>query len=66
MDARNRTCKGNLYVALFYIEKRATKTYYFNHYQEHAIRDSKKKTFNLPPLEAFSTVGDCVIFILLT
>ena len=42
MDARNRTCKGNLYVALFYLEKRATKTYYFNHYQEHAIKDSKK------------------------
>ena len=43
MDARNRTSKGNLYIALFYLEKRATKTYHFNHYQEHAIRDSKNK-----------------------
>ena len=43
MDARNSACKGNLYVALFYLEKRATKTYYFNHYPEHAIKDSKKK-----------------------
>ena len=46
----------------FYI--RLQRNIYFK-YREHTIKDSGR-TFNLPPLEAFSTVGDCVIFILLT
>ena len=34
--------KGIYMLHYFILKKRATKTYYFNHYQEHAIKDSKK------------------------